>query len=142
MRSVMLGWALMLGVSGCGGAQNNGDQPASAETASAEAPIEQDGVTQDPMVAEGDSKPEGEETSAPAAGGRMAFTQCTDPRAEMCTKEYRPVCGVVDNGVRCIAAPCPSTEQRNFGNACMACAEPKTQGYWPVACEQLGNDAH
>jgi hypothetical protein len=48
------------------------------------------------------------------------------PRREV----YRPVCGEVDNGVRCVTTPCDSTDQREFGNACMACAEPKTTGYW------------
>lgn len=72
----------------------------------------------------------------------MAFTQCdAEHRPEVCTKEYRPVCAEVDNGVRCITTPCDSTDQRNFGNACMACADANVTGHWPVACEALGNDA-
>lgn len=86
-----------------------------------------------------------EETST-TEGARVAFTQC-DPEARpsVCTKEYRPVCGEVepadDTRVRCITTPCDSTDQRTFGNACMACAEPRTQGYWPNACDTPIQDA-
>lgn len=75
-------------------------------------------------------------------GARVAFTQC-DPEARpsVCTKEYRPVCGEVDNGVRCITTPCESTDRRTFGNACMACADANTHGYWPNACDNPVQDA-
>lgn len=56
----------------------------------------------------------------------------------MCTKEYRPVCADVDTGVRCVTEPCPSTEKRQFGNGCMACADAKVLGYFPVSCDELG----
>lgn len=76
------------------------------------------------------------EGSAP--GGRLAFTTCDpDDRPQMCTKEYRPVCAEVDNGVRCVTTPCDSTDKKEFGNACTACADPKTHGYWPVPCAEL-----
>lgn len=130
--------ALVVGCSaGCGGSQAPTTEPApSNEPTTGNEPAPGDTVGQTEQPVEGEAAPEGD-----APRGRMAFTQCTDPRAEMCTKEYRPVCGVVDTGVRCITTPCDSTEQRNFGNACMACAEAKTTGYWPVACEELGSDA-
>ncbi len=41
----------------------------------------------------------------------------TEPRPVVCTKEYRPVCGLVV--VQCIKAPCPPLRQ-TFGNRCMA----------------------
>jgi hypothetical protein len=85
----------------------------------------------------GDAAPPGAASTSPA---RMAFTQCEEKRPTMCTKEYRPVCAEIDNGIRCVKAPCPSTNKRNFGNACEACAETKTVGYWPAACEAIGND--
>lgn len=77
-----------------------------------------------------------------ATQGRLAFTQC-DPanRPQACTREYRPVCGEVDNGVRCVTEPCNSTEQKEFGNACTACADAKVQGYWPAACAELTGPA-
>jgi hypothetical protein len=73
--------------------------------------------------------------------GRLAFVQCEGERNPICTKEYRPVCGEVETGIRCVTTPCNSSEQREFGNACMACAEPKTTGYWPVACAELAGRA-
>ncbi len=127
---------------GCGGVQTQDNaEPATATAPTTEATTDPAATTDGTSLAveEGqDAKPE----DAPAAGGRMAFVTCdAEHRPEVCTKEYRPVCAEVDNGVRCITTPCDSTDQRNFGNACMACADPKVTGHWPVACEALGNDA-
>ncbi len=61
-------------------------------------------------------------------------TTCTEPRPEMCTKDYRPVCATVDTGIRCITAPCPSTEQRTYGNACSACGDEKVISHVPGEC--------
>ncbi len=36
-----------------------------------------------------------------------------------CTREYMPVCGIKDTGIRCITSPCPSSEEKTFGNQCM-----------------------
>jgi hypothetical protein len=86
--------------------------------------------------------PTGEAPAEPAPQGRLAFTQC-DPenRPQACTREYRPVCAEVDNGVRCVTTPCDSTDQKEFGNGCTACSDAKTQGYWPVACAELTGPA-
>lgn len=122
----------------CGGTQSQAadDNPTTPVVVDDSTPATDTPATDTPTTAQ-----PVEEAHAPA-GGRMAFTTCdAGDRPQMCTKEYRPVCGEVDNGVRCITTPCNSTEQRNFGNACMACADAKTNGYWPVACEALGNDA-
>jgi predicted methyltransferase len=59
---------------------------------------------------------------------------CTEPRKKACTRDYRPVCGSVDTGVRCIKAPCPSTESHTFSNGCSACADGRVQSYLPGAC--------
>jgi len=61
-------------------------------------------------------------------------TQCKDPRPQMCTKEYRPVCATRDTGVRCVTTPCPSTELVTKGNACTACADEKVFSYIEGAC--------
>jgi len=71
------------------------------------------------------------ETQEPAT-----LTACSGPRSSMCTLDYRPVCGVLDTGVRCVAAPCPSTERRTFSNACSACAEKAVSGHFPGACPE------
>ncbi len=61
---------------------------------------------------------------------------CEEPRSEVCTKEFRPVCATVDTGVRCIKAPCPSTQKRTVGNGCMACADAQVQSYVPGPCQE------
>lgn len=72
---------------------------------------------------------------APGAGV-SPLTACDEPRRPMCTREYRPVCGERDTGVRCITTPCPSREQRTYPNACAACADNKVVGYRDHACVQ------
>lgn len=112
---------------GCGGAQTQAtDEPPAVDEPSAEVEAEQD---QEPEATAANSR-------------RMAFTQCdADNRPTACTKEHRPICAEVDNGIRCITTPCDSTDQRNYSNACMACADANVVGHWPVACEALGSDA-
>jgi hypothetical protein len=62
---------------------------------------------------------------------------CEEPRKPMCTREYRPVCGEVDTGVRCIKQPCPSTERKTYPNACTACADKNVVGYFAAACDAI-----
>lgn len=45
--------------------------------------------------------------SLPVAGG-----PCADPRPQMCTRDYRPACGLRRDGTR-----------RTYGNACTACSD-------------------
>lgn len=71
----------------------------------------------------GDGRPEG-------------YVECTEPRPEACTMQYDPVCADVDNGIRCVKAPCPSTDRKTYGNGCSACGDPKVYGYTPGACEE------
>jgi tetratricopeptide (TPR) repeat protein len=63
------------------------------------------------------SKGELAEESLPVAGGA-----CADPRPQMCTRDYRPTCGVRRDGSR-----------RTYGNACTACADSEvlSQGSGP-----------
>jgi len=60
---------------------------------------------------------------------------CKDPRPEICTNEYEPVCANKDNGIRCVTTPCPSTDKVTYANACSACADKKVFSYVPGACE-------
>jgi len=55
--------------------------------------------------------------------------KCEDPRPELCTMDYRPVCALRDTGVRCVTTPCPSTEWNTYSNACSACSDPAVRGY-------------
>lgn len=62
------------------------------------------------LMTRGELAPE----SLPVAGG-----PCADPRPQMCTRDYRPACGIRRDGSR-----------KTYGNACSACADPDvvTQG--------------
>ena len=115
-----------------------GASTAEPETPSAESGSEP--AHEAPPAPEEPGTAAGEEPPAPEGEpqGRLAFTQCdVENRPQACTREYRPVCAEVDNGVRCITTPCDSTDQKEFANGCTACSDAKTQGYWPVACAEL-----
>jgi len=133
---VASGWIL-----GCGSTQS---PPTDLDTPANEAPLSpaNEASRDEAATSEALTDEPPTEVTPTTAGARVAFTQC-DPEARpsVCTKEYRPVCGEVDNGVRCITTPCESTERRTFGNACMACADPGTHGYWPNACDNPVQDA-
>ena len=63
--------------------------------------------------------------------------ECRDPRPQMCTQEYRPVCATRDNGVRCVTAPCDSTENVTYPNGCTACADPAVYYFRAGACARV-----
>ena len=67
------------------------------------------------------------------------ITQCEDPRPEICTREYIPVCAVKDTGVQCVTTPCPSTEEKTYATGCTACADNKVIEYKQGACAQIGH---
>ncbi len=64
------------------------------------------------------------------------LTECPEQRPSICTREYLPVCATRDTGIRCVTAPCPSSEEKTYGNACSACADVKVFGHHPGACAQ------
>ena len=49
---------------------------------------------------------------------------CEDPRPEVCTMDYRPVCAVHADGSLATAS-----------NACVACSDPSVVGYRTGPCE-------
>ena len=83
----------------------------------------------------GEGPAPGRGPGGPNAG---AYAECTEPRSEMCTRDWRPVCARRDTGVRCVTTPCPSWETRTYGNACSACADPAVHGFWPGECRSEG----
>lgn len=60
-------------------------------------------------------------TSPPSADGSVH--QCEDPRPQVCTLEYAPVCAFRGGG-----------ERREYSNGCSACADPEVSGYTDGAC--------
>lgn len=72
--------------------------------------------------------------TTPTENSAPTLTTCPEKRPEVCTFDYRPVCATRDTGIRCITAPCPSTEQKTYGNACSACADEKVIGHIPGEC--------
>lgn len=90
-----------------------------------------------------DDKPAGPEETPPPAetsgGGRLALQQCSEESRKMkrCEADAKPVCAEVDTGIRCIRAPCPSTAQQTFDNACTACMNKNVRGYWGMSCEAM-----
>ena len=56
---------------------------------------------------------------------KKEFTTCPEPRPEMCTQDYRPVCAKLDDG-----------SMKTYSNGCTACTDPKVVGYYQNACEE------
>ena len=48
---------------------------------------------------------------------------CEKPRPQVCTRDYRPVCGVAENSLA-----------KTYGNACSACADEKVRYIIQGAC--------
>jgi hypothetical protein len=63
--------------------------------------------------------------------------RCEAPRPDVCTQEYRPVCGLVDTGVPCVTMPCPAEEWLTYSNACTACSDPRVIGYRSGECDEV-----
>lgn len=49
---------------------------------------------------------------------------CTEPRPQVCTQDYRPVCAELQDG-----------SFKTFSNGCSACSDPTVTGYRDGACE-------
>ena len=52
-----------------------------------------------------------------------ATTQCSEPRPQMCTQIYSPVCGATANGAK-----------KTYGSGCAACADKEVVRHTPGAC--------
>jgi hypothetical protein len=49
---------------------------------------------------------------------------CTEPRPQVCTQDYRPVCAMLQDG-----------SFKTYSNGCNACSDPAISGYCKGACE-------
>lgn len=58
----------------------------------------------------------------PSACATPDMKACQDPRPEVCTLDYRPVCGQLGG------------ETKTFGNACMACGDSSVIGFFEGQC--------
>ncbi len=58
-----------------------------------------------------------------ADDGGLAITECVEPRPEMCTMDYTPVCGQFGDGTTKV-----------YSNACSACSDPTVVAYGPGLC--------
>ncbi|NRB40570.1 MAG: hypothetical protein HRU20_19235 [Pseudomonadales bacterium] len=53
------------------------------------------------------------------------LARCSDPRPQMCTMDYTPVCGVTADG-----------QKKTYGNACGACADVAVLSYQEGVCPE------
>jgi len=53
-----------------------------------------------------------------------AYQICPEQRPDICTQEYRPVCGLTFDEA-----------QHTYGNACTACADEQVYGFLTGECE-------
>ena len=60
---------------------------------------------------------------APASPPPAGQVTCTMPRPQVCTKDFRPVCGTRRDGTR-----------RTYGNGCDACADANVMSHIPGPC--------
>jgi len=58
------------------------------------------------------------------ADGTKEMVACTEPRPQVCSQDYRPVCAVLQDG-----------SLKTYSNGCSACSDPGVTGYRKGACE-------
>jgi len=62
-----------------------------------------------------------------SASVKEGLTECTEPRPEICTMDYTPVCG--------LQRVSGSEQWKTYSNACTACSDSTVIGYKKDACE-------
>ncbi|MEE4298278.1 MAG: hypothetical protein V2J24_02450 [Pseudomonadales bacterium] len=82
-----------------------------------------------------DSAP-GMGTDEAALRARSDFETCNEPRPEICTLEYVPVCALRRTELECGTEPCDAVFERvTKSNRCTACADGEVLGWIPGACD-------
>ena len=74
--------------------------------------------------------PAGHSLAGNTPGGEAASVNeepevCKDPRPQMCTMDYRPVCGTMTGG-----------EKKTYSNGCSACSDMSVLSYVPGECPE------
>ena len=62
--------------------------------------------------------------TAGGAAASSAMTACTEPRPQICTREYRPVCAQLSDG-----------RFKTYATGCTACSDAAVSAYKAGACE-------
>ena len=62
-------------------------------------------------------------TDEPGGQGAQQLEACREPRAQVCTMQYDPVCAVLPGG-----------ERKEYSNACTACSDERVETYQPGPC--------
>lgn len=62
-------------------------------------------------------------SKAPTSVDSMAEQVCEEPRPQVCTMDYRPVCARLDDGT-----------QQTYSNGCGACADARVVAWRDQAC--------
>jgi len=60
-----------------------------------------------------------------SADNSVAATPCHDPRPQICTNDYTPVCALLKNGVL-----------KTYGNGCTACSDSAVDSFKPGECKE------
>ena len=91
----------LLAVGGCSNATNNDDE----------------------IVVDAESSQPSEQP-VPQGATNRALVQCTDPRPQICTREYNPVCATLEDG-----------SVKTYATGCTACSDQQVTGYRQGSCE-------
>lgn len=54
---------------------------------------------------------------------KFDMTNCEEPRPQICTREFRPVCGLQDSG-----------QYKTYSTACEACSHKQVTSYYKGVC--------
>ena len=73
---------------------------------------------------------------SPLASAESRAETCRSLNLDQCDARYSPVCAQWDTGIRCVQAPCPSSESRLYTNACLACRDERVQDFRDGECPE------
>jgi len=65
-----------------------------------------------------------EEGASEKSGEEQVLTICEEPRPQICTMDYRPVCAQLEDGTL-----------KSYSNGCTACSDPVVTAHREGACD-------